>query len=147
MKVINLQNYGIVVIRTELTKEAILKLQKHLPQSLKLTTYVSPTETSEVFAVAFGSGSISEYGISFSKTDDKGRALITIAEHLTNEEVAEKYIGILRYLHIVEQQAKEAYESLQADLMTVMESIATPTEVEEDEEANEVETPVEEVEE
>ncbi len=153
MKVINLQTYGVVVIRTDLTKEAILKLQRHVPQALKLSTYTNLNEVSDLFAISFGTPSINEYGISFNKVDDKGRALITIAESLSNEEVAEKYVSILRYLNVVEQQAKDAYKSLEEDLMAVVEAIATPTEIEDEEEANEVEvadnmtTPEEEVEE
>lgn len=147
MKVINLKNYGVVAIRTDLTKEAILKLQKHVPQALKLTACTNPGEYSEIFAISFGTPSISEFGISFSKTDEQGRALITVAETLTNGEVADKYITILRYLNAVESQAKEAYAALEEDLVTVMEAIATPTEVEVEEEAEHMAAPEEEVEE
>lgn len=145
MKVINLQNYGVVVIRTDLTKEAILKLQRHVPQALKLIACTNPGEYSEVFAVSFGTPHISEFGISFSKTDEQGRALITVAETLTNEEVAEKYVKILRHLNTVEAQAQEIYTDLEADLMDVIQSISTTAE--EEEEAEHMAAPEEEVEE
>lgn len=145
MKVINLQNYGVVVIRTDLTKEAILKLQRHVPQALKLIACTNPGEYSEVFAISFGTPNISEFGISFNKVDEQGRALITIAETLTNEEVAEKYIKILRHLNAVEAQAQEVYADLEADLMDVIQSISTTAE--EEEIVEDMTTPEEEVEE
>ena len=144
MKVINLQNYGVVVIRTDLTKEAILKLQRHVPQALKLVACTNPGEYSEVFAISFGTPSISEFGISFNKVDEQGRALITIAETLSNEEVAEKYVKILRHLNAVEAQAQEVYMDLEADLMDVIQAISTSAE---EEEAEHMAAPEEEVEE
>ena len=146
MKVINLQNYGVVVIRTELSKEAILKLQKHVPQALKLTACTNPGEFADIFAITFGKPYINEFGISFDRTDDQGRALITVAETLTNAEVAEKYITILRYLQAVETQALGAYAELEEDLMSVINSIGITSEEEETCENNE-QAPAEEVEE
>lgn len=125
MKVINLQNYGVIVINTELTKEAILKLKKHKPNALKL----QDEEGNEYFGLAFSeTSSINEYGISFDKEDSDGKALMTIQATMTNQEIAEEYAGILMGAKLVEEKALEAYEELEADLMEVANSIENPLE-------------------
>lgn len=125
MKVINLKNYGVIVINTELTREALLKLKKHNPNALKL----QDEEGNEIFGLSFSeTASINNYGISFNKEDSEGKALITIQETLDNSEIAEKYAGILMNAKLVEEIAIDAYEELEANLLEVANSIENPFE-------------------
>ena len=125
MKVINLKNYGVIVINTNLTKEALLKLKKHNPDALKL----KDEEGNELFGLAFSeTASINDYGISFNKEDSEGKALMTIQATLDNTEIAEKYAGILMGAKLVEEKAIAAYEELQANLLDIANSIENPLE-------------------
>lgn len=125
MKVINLKDYGVVVINSKLTKEAILKLAKHAPEALSL----KDNEGNEVFKIGFGaSASISKYGIMFDKEDSEGKALISMNETLENAEVAEKYAATLMNLKAIETNAEAVYTQLEEMLMEVENSIENPLE-------------------
>jgi hypothetical protein len=129
MKVINLQNYGVIVFNTKLTKEAILKLSRHCPNALKL----KDAEGNDVFGLSFGeSASISDYGICFNKVDNEGQALVTITGSLDNNEIADRYAGILIKARELETRALETYEALEADLLEIANAIENPTEVPEE---------------
>lgn len=120
MKVINLQNYGVIVINTELTKEALLKLKRHNPSALKL----KDDEGNEYFGISVSeNASINDYGISFDKEDSDGKALMTIQRTLSNTEIAEEYAGILMAANQVEQNALEAYTELEANLLNIANQI------------------------
>lgn len=121
MKVINLKNYGVIVINTKLTKEAILKLTKHVPSALVLRD----EEGNELFKVGFGSASVSHYGVIFDKEDSEGKALVTIQRTMDNKEIAEEYAAILANLKEIEDVAIEAYEALEATLLEIENSIET----------------------
>lgn len=124
MKVINLKNYGVVVFNTELTKEAILKLQRHNPDALKL----KDENGDEIFALSFNDASLSDYGVCFDREDSEGKALLTITATMTNEELAEEFASILIKAKKVEAQALAAYETLKAELMEIANSIEMPGE-------------------
>jgi len=125
MKVINLKNYGVVVFNTELTKEAILKLKRHMPETLKL----KDEEGNDTFALSFAeTASINEYGISFNKEDSDGKALMTVQGTMENDEIAEKFAKIIINANIVEHNALEAYAQLNQNLMEVANSIENPLE-------------------
>jgi len=124
MKVINLKNYGVVVFNTQLTKVAIEKLAKHNPEALKL----KDEEGNDVFGIGFGTASITEYGVCFDKVDSEGKALITIAKTMENEEIAEEYAGTLLKVKEIETKALAAYTSLEAQLLEVANSIENPLE-------------------
>lgn len=125
MKVINLQNYGVIVINTELTKIAIEKLAKHNPKALKLID----EEGNETFAIAFGEAAVSDYGICFDRVDSEGKALISISATMTNEELAEEFATVLVNAKLVETQAKEAYRTLEGQLLEIVNSIENPLDV------------------
>ena len=122
MKVINLKNYGVVVFNTELTKEAILKLQKHNPDALK----IKDDNGDEIFAISFNDASLSDYGICFDREDSDGKALLTITATMTNEELAEEFASILMKAKMVETRALAAYTDLTNMLMEVANSIEEP---------------------
>lgn len=122
MKVINLKNYGVVVFNTELTKEAILKLQRHNPDALKMKNEAGD----EVFAISFNDASLSEYGICFDREDSEGKALLTITATMTNEELAEEFAAILMKAKMVETRALAAYTDLTNMLREVANSIEEP---------------------
>ena len=122
MKVINLKNYGVVVFNTELTKEAILKLQKHNPDALKL----KDDNGDEIFAISFNDASLSDYGICFDREDSDGKALLTITATMTNEELAEEFASILMKAKLVEQRALASYRELTEMLEEVASSIEEP---------------------
>lgn len=124
MKVINLKNYGVVVFNTELTKEAILKLQRHNPDALKL----KDENGDEIFALSFNDASLSDYGVCFDREDSEGKALLTITATMTNEELAEEFASILIKAKKVEAQALAAYTTLTAELMEIANSIEIPGE-------------------
>lgn len=122
MKVINLKNYGVIVINTKLTKEAILKLARHVPNALVLRD----EEGNEVFKVGFGEKpSVSHYGVIFDKEDSEGKALVTIQRTMENKEIAEEYAAILANLKEIEDIAIEAYGALEATLLEIENSIET----------------------
>lgn len=122
MKVINLKNYGVVVFNTELTKEAILKLQKHNPDALKL----KDDNGDEIFAISFNDASLSDYGICFDREDSDGKALLTITATMTNEELAEEFASILMKAKLVEQRALASHRELTEMLAEVANSIEEP---------------------
>lgn len=131
MKVINLKNYGVIVFNTKLTKVAIEKLAKHIPDALKL----KDVEGNDVFAIGFGANaSISNYGVNFNKVDNEGQALITIGKTMENEEIAEEYAGILMRVKEIEVKAEAAYAALETQLLEVTNSIENPLEAERGEE-------------
>ena len=132
MKVINLKNYGVVVFNTELTKEAILKLQKHTPDALKL----KDDNGDEIFAISFNDASLSDYGICFDREDSDGKALLTITATMTNEELAEEFASILMKAKLVEQRALASYRELTEMLKEVANSIEEPNEATEAGEEN-----------
>lgn len=132
MKVINLKNYGVVVFNTELTKEAILKLQKHNPDALKL----KDDNGDEIFAISFNDASLSDYGICFDREDSDGKALLTITATMTNEELAEEFASILMKAKLVEQRALASYRELTEMLEEVANSIEEPNEAPEAGEEN-----------
>jgi hypothetical protein len=120
MKVINLKNYGVIVLNTELTKEMLLKLKKHNPKALKL----QDEEGNDIFGLSFAEeASVTKYGISFNKEDSEGKALVTIQATMTNEEIAEEYADILMKTKIIEEKAIEAYEELAEQLLEIANSI------------------------
>lgn len=119
MKVINLKNYGVIVINTELTVEAMKKLAKHNPSALKLRD----EEGNEIFGLGFGTASISQYGINFDRMDSDGKALITINATMENTEIAEEYAAILMKAKTVETNALATYAELNNMLMEVANSI------------------------
>lgn len=120
MKVINLKNYGVIVLNTELTKEALLKLKRHNPSALKL----KDEEGNEIFGLSFSEkASINDYGISFDRVDSDGKALMTIQATMDNSEIAEEYAGILMAANEVEHNALEAYAELETNLMNIANSI------------------------
>ncbi len=125
MKVINLKNYGVVVFNTKLTKVAIEKLAKHNPDALKL----KDEEGNDTFAIAFGSASITEYGVCFDKVDSEGKALITVAKTMENEEIAEEYASTLIKVKQIEEQAEAAYRTLESQLLDITNSIENPLEI------------------
>lgn len=134
MKVINLKNYGVIVFNTKLTKVAIEKLAKHIPDALKL----KDEEGNDTFAVAFGERpSITEYGVCFNKIDSEGKALVTITGTMENSEIAEEFAGMLMKVKEIETKAEAAYEALEAQLMEVANAIENPLENTEDEERGE----------
>lgn len=134
MKVINLKNYGVIVFNTKLTKVAIEKLAKHIPDSLKL----KDEEGNDVFAIGFGANaSISNYGVNFNKVDSEGKALITIGKTMENEEIAEEFAGILMKVKEVEVKAEAAYAALEEQLLEVTNSIENPLDVTAEEERGE----------
>jgi len=124
MKVINLKNYGVVVFNTKLTKIAIEKLAKHNPDALKL----KDENGDDIFAIAFGSASITEYGVCFDKVDSEGKALVTVAKTMENEEIAEEYASTLLKVKQVEAQAEAAYRTLETQLLDITNSIENPLE-------------------
>ena len=124
MKVINLKNYGVVVFNTKLTKVAIEKLAKHNPDALKL----KDENGDDIFAIAFGSASITEYGVCFDKVDSEGKALVTVAKTMENEEIAEEYASTLLKVKQVESQAEAAYRTLESQLLDITNSIENPLE-------------------
>lgn len=124
MKVINLKNYGVVVFNTKLTKEAIEKLQKHMPSALKL----KDEEGNETFAIGFGQASMTEYGVCFDRVDSEGKALVTVTATMDNNEIAEEFAAILMKVKEVEDQAEEAYTKLTEMLMEVANTIENPLE-------------------
>lgn len=120
MKVINLNNYGVIVFNTDLSKEALLKLKRHNPDALKL----KDEEGNDIFGLSFSeTASINNYGISFNREDSEGKALITIQATMNNEEIAEEYAKILLNAKKVEEKALTAYAELIHDLMEVANSI------------------------
>lgn len=120
MKVINLNNYGVIVFNTDLSKEALLKLKRHNPDALKL----KDEEGNDIFGLSFSeTASINNYGISFNREDSEGKALITIQATMNNEEIAEEYAKILLNAKKVEEKALIAYAELIHDLMEVANSI------------------------
>lgn len=120
MKVINLNNYGVIVFNTDLSKEALLKLKRHNPDALKL----KDEEGNDIFGISFSeTASINNYGISFNREDSEGKALITIQATMNNEEIAEEYAKILLNAKKVEEKALIAYAELIHDLMEVANSI------------------------
>lgn len=134
MKVINLKNYGVIVFNTKLTKVAIEKLAKHIPDALKL----KDEEGNDVFAIGFGTNaSISNYGVNFNKVDSEGKALITIGKTMENEEIAEEFASILMKVKEVEVKAEAAYAALEEQLLEVTNSIENPLEVTAEEERGE----------
>lgn len=122
MKVINLKDFGVVVINSSLTKEAIEKLKRHTPTALKLMD----EEKNEIFGVTFGTASISDYGISFDRVDSEGKVLITINASLENNEIADQFAKVLTNLKKVEEKALAAYTELEAMLLDVANSIENP---------------------
>ena len=124
MKVVNLKNYGVVVFNTKLTKVAIEKLAKHNPDALKL----KDENGDDIFAIAFGSASITEYGVCFDKVDSEGKALVTVAKTMENEEIAEEYASTLLKVKQVESQAEAAYRTLESQLLDITNSIENPLE-------------------
>lgn len=128
MKVINLKNYGVIVFNTSLTKEAIEKLQKHNPSALK----IQDENGNDIFAIGFGSGSITEYGVNFDKVDSEGKALISVQATKTNEEIADEYAKILIKVKEIEEKALAAYEALVEQLLEISNTIENPLEAEED---------------
>ena len=122
MKVINLKNYGVVVFNTELTKEAILKLQRHNPDALK----IKDDNGDEIFAISFNDASLSDFGICFDRVDSDNKALLTITATMTNEELAEEFAAILMKAKMVETRALAAYADLTAMLLEVANSIEEP---------------------
>lgn len=134
MKVINLKNYGVIVFNTKLTKVAIEKLARHIPDALKL----KDEEGNDTFAIGFGANaSISNYGVNFNKVDSEGKALITIGKTMENEEIAEEFAGILMKVKEVEVKAEAAYAALEEQLLEVTNSIENPLEVTAEEERGE----------
>lgn len=134
MKVINLKNYGVIVFNTKLTKVAIEKLARHIPDALKL----KDEEGNDIFAIGFGANaSISNYGVNFNKVDSEGKALITIGKTMENEEIAEEFAGILMRVKEVEVKAEAAYAALEEQLLEVTNSIENPLEVTAEEERGE----------
>lgn len=125
MKVINLKNYGVVVFNTKLTKVAIEKLAKHNPDALRL----KDEEGNDTFAIAFGTASITEYGVCFDKVDSEGKALVTIAKTMENEEIAEAYANVLLKVKEVEDKAEAAYRTLESQLLEITNSIENPLEI------------------
>lgn len=120
MKVINLKNYGVIVLNTTLTKEAILKLKRHNPDALKL----KDEEGNEIFGLSFTeTDSVTKYGITFNKEDSEGKALVTIQKTMDNAAIAEEYADILMKANEVEQQALEAYGVLNNNLLEIANSI------------------------
>lgn len=130
MKVINLKNYGVIVMSTEITKEAMLKLMRHNPDSLKL----KDENGDEIFAIAYGEASLSDYGMSFDKVDSEGKLLLSISGIMENTEVAEEFAVALTNLKAVEAQALAAYTELEAKLLEVANSIQNTIETPEAEE-------------
>ena len=124
MKVINLQTYGVVVINSELTVEAVKALQKHIPSALKLRN----EEGDDVFAISFNNdkASFSEHGVCFNKVDSEGKVLLTINSTMTNAEIADEFAAILMNLSMVEDNALFAYSSLQEQLLDIASSIENP---------------------
>lgn len=134
MKVINLKNYGVIVFNTKLTKIAIEKLAKHIPDALKL----KDEEGNDLFAIGFGANaSISNYGVNFNKVDSEGKALITLGKTMENEEIAEEFAGILMKVKEIEVKAEAAYAALEEQLLEVTNSIENPLEATAEEERGE----------
>lgn len=134
MKVINLKNYGVIVFNTKLTKVAIEKLAKHIPDALKL----KDEEGNDLFAIGFGANaSISNYGVNFNKVDSEGKALITLGKTMENEEIAEEFAGILMKVKEIEVKAEAAYAALEEQLLEVTNSIENPLEATAEEERGE----------
>ena len=130
MKVINLKQYGVIVMSTELTREAMLKLARHNPDALKLKN----EDGDDIFAITCGDSSLSDYGMSFDKEDSEGKLLLTISGIMDNSEIAEEFAVVLKNLKVVEAQALEAYRVLEADLLEIANSIQNTIETPEVEE-------------
>lgn len=124
MKVINLQTYGVVVINSELTLDAVKALQKHIPSALKLRD----EDGDDVFAVSFNNdkASFSEHGICFNKIDSEGKVLLTINSTMSNEEIADEFAAVLMHLEMVEETATLAYKSLKEQLLDIASAIENP---------------------
>lgn len=124
MKVINLQTYGVVVISSELTLDAIKALQKHIPSALRLRD----EEGDDIFAVSFNDdkASFSEHGICFNKIDSEGKVLLTINSTMSNEQIADEFAAVLMNLGMVEENATFAYSSLQVQLLDIANAIENP---------------------
>jgi hypothetical protein len=124
MRVINLQTYGVVVISSELTLDAVKALQKHIPSALRLRN----EEGDDVFAVSFNDdkASFSEHGICFNKTDSEGKVLLTINSTMSNEQIADEFAAVLMHLGMVEENATFAYSSLQEQLLDIASAIENP---------------------
>lgn len=111
---------NVVVVISELTKDMVNKLVKHAPEALA----IFDEEENEIFKVAMDKvGGISKYGIAFDSETKSGKLCLTFKEKLTAEEVADKYAVALVNLKDVEENALNAYSSVSADLLEIVESI------------------------
>lgn len=108
-------------LKSNLTKEQVLKVKRFKPEVLKLTD----KEGNETFAVDVGPASLSKYGVSFGNEDEAGKLYVTIncTEAPTKCTVAEHFATVIRDLMTVEAAVNEADDEITNLENSVMDSI------------------------
>ena len=121
-----------IVITSSHTLEAIKKIEKYAPRSLKLYELNEDGKPEEVFAVASAkaAGSINQYGASFGSTTHDNAKLATITLPIPAnvpdavQYAAETYGRAVMLLNRVESQFGEALARIDAEMEAILDSIS-----------------------
>lgn len=110
-------------IKSRLTKAEIERALTFKPEALK----IKDEENNEIFAIALGNASISQYGICFPSTDAEGRVFVTADNNIDHSDpVAEREYLTRNFATILDKidQVETQVSLVSGELKNIEERVA-----------------------